>query len=150
MTDPSDPSRGSARAELARRQAELVAAMVAGGQLPAGFDKDMVEVARRALLRKRAGEVAGTWPALAASVGPQWIEAFARWADGRPGNGSLRDGWDFARELAAGGVAGASLPAAAEAELAEREAVWRYDGQSAPRRRRLALLRPVLRRFLPI
>ncbi len=43
----------------------------------------------------------------------------------RPTNGSLRDGWDLARSLA-------PLSGPAAAELAAREAAWRYDGQSAP------------------
>ena len=43
---------------LAERQAERVAALVAGGPTPSGFDRDDLDVARRALLRKRAGSAA--------------------------------------------------------------------------------------------
>jgi hypothetical protein len=50
---------------------------------------------------------------------------FVAWAERRPTNGSLRDGWDLARSLA-------PLDGPAAAELAAREAAWRYDGQSAP------------------
>jgi hypothetical protein len=89
-------------------------------------------VARIALLRKRAGEVARQWPALAAALGPEWSTGFGRWAARRPTRGSLRDGWDLARDLAARGA----LPPGAGAELAAREAAWRYDGTSDPRRRR--------------
>jgi YD repeat-containing protein len=122
---------------LGERQASLVAALVAGADIPAGFDGARVASTRRALLRKRAGEVAGAWPLLAAGVGPRWAETFAAWAAGRPPRGSLRDGWDLARELAAGpGLAG---PAAEE--LAAREVAWRYDGQGHPRRRRLPAAR---------
>ncbi|WP_234361514.1 hypothetical protein [Plantactinospora sp. BB1] len=122
---------------LADRQAALVAALVAGAPLPAGFDARLVGVARSALLHKRAGEVARHWPLLAAGHGRSWRAVFAAWAAGRPPAGSVRDGWDLARELAAG----KTLPAPAAGELAVREAGWRYDGRTAPRRRRLPALR---------
>ena len=48
--EPPDPAAG-----LAARQEELVAALVAGGPVPSGFDPGRLAVARRALLRKRAG-----------------------------------------------------------------------------------------------
>ena len=94
-----------------------------------------IEVARVALLRKRAGEVAKQWPMLAA--GPAWPRVFLQWAADRPTLGALRDGWDLARELAARG----ELPALAGEELATREATMSYDGTSAPRRRRGPALR---------
>jgi hypothetical protein len=112
---------------LAERQAALVATLVAGAPVPPGFDARLVGVARTALLRKRAGEVERHWPVLAASFRGEWKAKFAAWADGRPSNGSLRDGWDFARSR--------TLSGAAAAELAEREALWVYDGTSAPTRR---------------
>ena len=113
---------------LAERQAALVAALVSGGPVPAGFDERLVGIARAALLRKRAGEVARHWPMLAAAYGPAWPATFAAWAGGRPSNGSLRDGWDFARSRP-------DLAGPARDELREREAMWAYDGRSAPRRR---------------
>jgi hypothetical protein len=116
---------------LAHRQAELVAALVAGAPVPPGFDPALVGVAQRALLRKRAGEVARVWPMLAAAAGGRWPEEFAGWAVGRPPQGSLRDGWDLARAWSAAG----RLAGPAAAELAGREAAWHYDGRSAPRRR---------------
>jgi len=129
------------RAELQRRQAELLAALVCGGEPPAGFDPDRLRATASALLRKRAGEVAAQWPALAASYGPQWMTAFGAWASGRPPGGALRDGWDFARWTAGNGTAGnGELSTAAAAELAGREAGWRYDGVSTPVRRRLRTL----------
>ncbi|GAA2716882.1 hypothetical protein ACFY2R_11915 [Micromonospora olivasterospora] len=131
---------GSARpGDLAARQAELVAALVAGGPLPPGFDPGPVDAARRALLRKRAGDVARHWPLLAAGLGPDWPATFARWAAGRPTNGSLRDGWDLARDLRARG----ELPPLGAEELAVREAGARYAGSGAPRPRRLPALRRV-------
>jgi hypothetical protein len=116
---------------LARRQAELVAALVAGAPVPPGFDAARVGAAQRALLRKRAGEVARVWPMLAAAAGDGWHRDFAAWAAGRAPQGSLRDGWDLARTWSAAG----RLAGPAEAELAEREAAWRYDGRSTPHRR---------------
>lgn len=114
---------------LAERQAAVVAALVAGGELPAGFSDARVRATRAALLRKRSGEVAATWPVLAASLGDRWRASFAAWADGRPPAGSLRDGWDFARSL------GDALSPAAAGELAAREAAFHYDGESPPRAR---------------
>ena len=122
---------------LAERQAALVQALTAGQPVPAGFDGTRVEAARVALLRKRAGEVAARWPMLAAGVGPRWKAEFARWAATRPTRGSLRDGWDLARELLHRG----DLPAIAAGELAGREAALRYDGVSAPVPRRGPALR---------
>ncbi|MFI5837338.1 hypothetical protein ACIA5A_27050 [Micromonospora sp. NPDC051300] len=118
--------------DLAARQAELVAALVAGGPLPPGFAPAPVDAARRALLRKRAGDVARHWPLLAAGLGADWPGAFTAWADGRPTGGSLRDGWDLARALRAEGT----LPPLGAEELAVREAASRYDGRVAPRPRR--------------
>ncbi|MDP9792162.1 hypothetical protein J2S43_000674 [Catenuloplanes nepalensis] len=119
---------------LAAGQEALVAALTGGAPVPAGFDARLVGVARQALLRKRGGVVARHWPMLAAGHGAEWITVFAEWADGRPTNGSLRDGWDFAR---ARGVRGAG----AEEELARREAAWVYDGVHEPRPRRMPALR---------
>jgi hypothetical protein len=124
------------RPELAARQAALVAALVTGGEVPDGVDAGHLAVARSALMRKRAGEVAATWPLLAASVGHGFIANFAEWAATRPPYGSLRDGWDFARDLAAA----RRLAPFGQEELAAREVTWRYDGRTAPRRRRLPAL----------
>lgn len=96
-------------------------------------------MARRALLRKRAGEVAAAWPLLAASVGHGWTASFAAWAPRRPPQGSLRDGWDLARDLAAAG----QLAPLGQEELAAREVTWRYNGRTAPKRRRLPALHRV-------
>ncbi|GAA2578302.1 hypothetical protein SMC26_28555 [Actinomadura fulvescens] len=122
-------------AELAAAQEALVRAMTAGGPLPPGFDEGGVRAAARGILRKRAGEVARAWPALAASYGSEWPETFAEWAAERPTNGSMRDAWDFARAHKD------SLDRAAVLELALAESRFSYDGQSAPRPRRLAIRR---------
>ena len=132
-----DVQPGGRVRSLAERQAELVAALTSGAPVPEGFDGRLVGAARAALLRKRAGEVARQWPLLATAIGSRWMGEFTAWAAQRPTQGSLRDGWDLARDLAARD----SLPASAGEELAGREAAWRYDGVSAPRVRRAPALR---------
>ncbi|MCO8276356.1 hypothetical protein M1L60_37830 [Actinoplanes sp. TRM 88003] len=132
MTTPASDSSG-----LAARQAALVEALTAGRPVPEGIDGFRFEAARLALLRKRAGEVARQWPMLAAAFGDRWKREFSSWAAVRPTEGSLRDGWDLARDLTRRGA----LPPAAAAELAQREAAWHYDSTAAPRSRRGPALR---------
>jgi hypothetical protein len=122
---------------LAERQAALVAALVSDGAPPAGFDPVRVKATAVALLRKRAGEVGDRWPTLRAQWGPQWTHSFGEWARGRPPQGSLRDGWDFALAHRS------ALSAAAVADLAGVEATYVYDSVSAPRPRRLPAVRLV-------
>jgi hypothetical protein len=117
---------------LAARQAALVEALTSGSPVPHGFDAFRLEAARVALLRKRAGEVSRHWPMLAAGLGERWTRVFGEWAAARPTQGSMRDGWDFARHLVTEGA----LPAVAGGELALREATLRYDGTSTPKPRR--------------
>jgi hypothetical protein len=124
---------------LAERQRALVAALVAGAPVPDGVDPARFAAAERALRGKRAGEVAAAWPRLAGSLGERFAEEFAGWAAGRPPSGAVRDGWDFARDLAAAG----NLPAPARHELGLREVRARYDGRHAPRTRRLPAVRRV-------
>jgi hypothetical protein len=94
---------------LAERQAELVRCLVAGGPMPEEFDAGRLEATRKALLRKRSGEVSRAWPRLAASYGERWDEVFAQWAEGRPPRGSLVDGHDFALDHPPSGAAGVEL-----------------------------------------
>ncbi len=123
MTEPA--ARPCLAGGLAARQAALIAALVAGGELPAGFDGARVSAARRALLVKRAGEVAVVWPLLATSFGAEWPDRFVTWAHARAPLGPLRDGWDFARALADAD----ELPELAVTELTEREGAWRWLGR---------------------
>jgi hypothetical protein len=125
------------REGLARRQAALVAALVEGAAVPPGFDDRLVRSAATSLARKRAGEVAGSWPMLRVDFGPHWMDEFRRWCDGRAPHGALRDGWDLARSYQH------RLGPAARLELAAREVAWSYDGVSAPRRRRAPAMRRV-------
>jgi hypothetical protein len=131
--DPTDHAVG--RPDLAARQAALVAALVNDGPVPDGFDRHRVSVARKALLRKRAGLLARVWPVLASEC--QWPDQFIEWVDGHTPQGALRDGFDFARHLHSQGP----LTSAAAVELAEYEVLWHYDGHRPPRRRRLPALR---------
>lgn len=117
---------------LAARQAALVAALAAGAPPPPGFTPEPLAAARRALLRKRAGEVARNWPLLAAGLGPRWPEVFGRWAEGRPTAGAHRDGWDLARDLRAVG----ELPPLGAEELAVWQAGHRYPKPGRPPRPR--------------
>jgi hypothetical protein len=119
--------------DLRRAQEALVAALTGTGPIPDGFDPDRLAAAARALLRKRSGEVAKSWPLLRAFLGDTFGGEFAAWAEHRPTAGSWRDGWDFAADLQARGALGQP----ARRELAERRLTWSYDGVSAPRRRRL-------------
>lgn len=128
-------------APLAGGQSELVAALVAGGHPPPGFDPARLDATRRALLRKRAGEAAKQWPLLAASLGAGWASTFAEHHDGREPLGSLRDGWDLARVLRDRG----GLDAGAARELAGRERAMRYDGVHAARPRWAARITGLLR-----
>lgn len=121
---------------LAGRQALLVAALVAGGPPPEGFDRARLAAASAALRRKRAQEAARAWPMLAAAFGPRWPGAFAGWAAGRPPRGGWLDGFGFA----AGHRDKLNGPAAIE--LATAEARWRYFPDRPPRRR----LAPMARR----
>ncbi|MFJ6196523.1 hypothetical protein [Micromonospora sp. NPDC092111] len=133
MGAAADPGPSGPRDDLAARQAALVAALVAGAPTPPGFAPGPVDAARAALLRKRAGDVARHWPLLAAGLGDAWWGTFRDWAAHRPTAGSLRDGWDLARDLRDRDT----LPPLGAEELAVREATGRYDGRNPPRRRRL-------------
>src|SRR5262249_44037118 len=93
---PQSVDAVEARARLAVQQEGLVAALVAGGDVPDGFDAVRVAAAARALRRKRAGEVARAWPMVAAAYGSGWTATFASWAADCPPRGSWLDGYDFA------------------------------------------------------
>ena len=87
---------------LAAEQAALVRALVAGGPVPEGFDRDRVRATAAALARKRAREVARAWPVLAAD-GEAFTDRFVAYAAGRPppaAGGALAEGLGFARDLA--------------------------------------------------
>ncbi|EWC61685.1 hypothetical protein UO65_3043 [Actinokineospora spheciospongiae] len=86
----------SARERLAARQAELLAALLADGPAPAGFDAEALRVEADALLAKRRRVVALIDPEVAESCGEDFAPLFAEYARGNP----RRDG-SRAREDAA-------------------------------------------------
>ncbi|GAA3848500.1 hypothetical protein GCM10022243_13200 [Saccharothrix violaceirubra] len=91
------------RAELARRQAELLRALLADGDVPAGFDPDRVAVEARALLSKRRGIVAMLRPDLVDSLGERFRPLFDTYGRGRPrtdGSRMREDAAAFAEWLA--------------------------------------------------
>ncbi|MDT3445489.1 MULTISPECIES: hypothetical protein [unclassified Pseudofrankia] len=89
------PTVDEARARLTARQADLLTALVAGGQDPVGFDRGTLDATRQALLAKRRAGVARRWPVLASERG--FAELFDVWAAARPPAGSFDDGLAFAR-----------------------------------------------------
>ncbi|MHA3704863.1 hypothetical protein ACXR2U_22045 [Jatrophihabitans sp. YIM 134969] len=128
-----------ARAEIAARQAALVAALTTGGAPPPGVDSHRVDVAATALLHKRAGEVAWRWPGLLATTSDR--KRFEVWARNRPRVSSLVEGWDFAEHLERAGDL--TAPGAAELAAVRRRWARRADGSvrhravwAAPRARR--------------
>lgn len=91
----SDP-----RERLASRQADLVRALVAGGEAP-GFDARQVRLTARSLVNKRVRETARAWPAL----GEALLERFRAYAERTPPpgeGGPLADGRAFLRTLPPG------------------------------------------------
>ncbi|MFI6978158.1 hypothetical protein ACIBSV_06135 [Embleya sp. NPDC050154] len=82
----------SARERLARQQSELLAALVAGGPTPAGFDPDRVRAQARALAAKRRDSALRAVPELATALGPRWPGEFVTWAlvHPKPADGGTR------------------------------------------------------------
>jgi hypothetical protein len=79
-----------ARAGLAERQHALMAALVAGGPLPAGFDPGQVRAQAIGLAAKRRDTVARVVPELALLLGPAFGPAFLRYAQQHPQDGGYR------------------------------------------------------------
>jgi hypothetical protein len=98
-------SLSEARQRLSAEQAELVHALVGGGETPAGFDAERLRLAARSLINKRIRETALVWPALARCLGESYSERFALYAAKNPPpprGGPLADGRAFAATLPAG------------------------------------------------
>lgn len=83
---------------LGERQEALIRALVAGGELPEGFDKDEAAVVSAALLQ-RAGEVAHHLPVVRHTLGDRYLQLFTAWADGRPKSSSHADAQAFVAHL---------------------------------------------------
>lgn len=84
---------------LAARQEALVRALVAGGELPPGFDTEDAAVVSAALIRKRAGEVAHHLPVVRHTLGDRYLELFTAWATERPKTSSQADAQAFVAHL---------------------------------------------------
>ncbi|MCD0483081.1 hypothetical protein LO771_11870 [Streptacidiphilus sp. ASG 303] len=93
-----EPGTVLARTRLAHRQAELLAALVAGGPLPDGFDAAQVRVQAAGLAAKRRDTVAKVAPELPVLLGGGFAPAFRRYAEGSALSGGYRaDALAFAR-----------------------------------------------------
>lgn len=75
-----------------------MAALVAGGEVPEGFDAGRLRVQEAALISKRRGTVARLRPDLVALLGGGFVAEFDGYARGRPKpqGGSRADAADFA------------------------------------------------------
>ena len=119
-------------ASLAARQRQVLDAVTGTAAIPDGFAAFNVDVARRALLDKRARELHYAWPILAASLGEHLRPLFAEFAEHRPTCGMRNDGYAFATWLEARG----DLPLAGALELAEARLWWVWSDDDTPPQRR--------------
>jgi len=133
------------RARLARRQAELLSALLGQNSDLPGFDARQVRTASASLHSKRVRAIARAWPRLAAALGPDFGCEVGRHLDEHPSppeGGALSDGQAFARGLAAR----ACLPWEGRLELLAVELRWRFGEDGRRRQRRfgagLAVGRP--------
>ncbi|MET9000879.1 hypothetical protein [Amycolatopsis sp. NPDC004169] len=94
------------REELARRQAELLHALLAGGPPPEGFDAGRLRVEATVLRRKHGRVLAYQRPELAEALGERFGPLFAQFNRGRPKKAAERSGAyadEFMRWLIEGG-----------------------------------------------
>lgn len=90
------------REDLAARQAELLRALLAGGEPPAGFDVTRIHIEVRALRAKRRSIVADLRPDLPLSLGERFGALFDTYAAATPrpdGIGYRQDADNFATWL---------------------------------------------------
>ncbi|WP_026425914.1 hypothetical protein [Actinokineospora inagensis] len=85
------------RDELAAAQGDLLRALLAGGEPPAGFDPAAVRVEAAALLAKRRRIVSQLAPEVAGELGSDFTALFNDYAAGNP----RRDGTRFREDAAA-------------------------------------------------
>ncbi|MFF2012773.1 DUF692 domain-containing protein [Streptomyces sp. NPDC058195] len=130
------PTGEAARDRVAAAQHGLLAALVAQGPAPAGFDRDRLRVQSRALAAKRAGVVAKVAPELPGILGSGYRRAFLAYAGSRPMSaGYRRDALDFAESLL---LAGQPADAAARRRLTHW---WQDRAGARPPSRTTLLLR---------
>lgn len=127
----------AARADLARRQAELLAALVAGGPVPPGFDERQVRAQSVGLASKRRDTTAKVAPELARSLGPRYGPLFLAYARRHPQTGGYRaDARAFAEwVLGREGPATQGDPVPGELDTATRAAVELWLRGPVPRPR---------------
>jgi hypothetical protein len=101
VPDDEPRERDERRERLAHAQRELLAALVAGGPDPEGFDPERLGIQRASLIAKRRGLVARSAPDLVARLGGRFTGLFAEYAKGRPKppGGSRGDARAFAEWL---------------------------------------------------
>lgn len=85
------------RDRLAAAQAELLRALLADGDAPAGFDEERLRIERRALLNKRRGIVEALRPEVAAELGERFRPLFDAYARAHPKEVGTRFREDAAR-----------------------------------------------------
>jgi hypothetical protein len=91
------------RERLAEQQAELLRALLAGGEPPAGFDRDRLDVETTVLRDKRRRVTAYLRPDLFDALGARFAGLFTEYAVAQPKSVDLRareDADAFARWLA--------------------------------------------------
>lgn len=72
------------RDRLAEQQATLLKALLAGGEIPPGFDEDRVQAERIVLRNKRRWVTDFIRPDLRRELGPRFAELFDAYAETRP------------------------------------------------------------------
>jgi hypothetical protein len=97
------------REDLARRQADLLQALLAGGPLPPGFDAARLRVEANVLRRKHGRVLAYQRPELAETLGERFGPLFAQFTAGRPKKATERSG-AYADEFVTWLIAGGHLP----------------------------------------
>ncbi|GAA0947126.1 hypothetical protein [Pseudonocardia zijingensis] len=118
------PALTAARERLARRQASLLSALVAGAPAPEGFDRARLRVQARALAAKRADVIAKIAPDLPRILGSRFREHYLVYAAAHPLTGGYRqDALAFARHL---------LDAGAPADRRELRRWWRRRSGHRP------------------
>jgi hypothetical protein len=133
------------RAGLAAQQTALVSALLAGGEVPGGFDTQRVRATADALARKRERSVARAWPELARDLGERFHDLFAAYAVATPlpaHGGPLADGRLFAGWLARRG----ELPESSRLQVLAVDLRYTVSADGLARRRRPAFRVAVLDR----
>ncbi|MEV4057611.1 hypothetical protein AB0J55_40945 [Amycolatopsis sp. NPDC049688] len=97
------------RADLARRQAELLQALLANGPAPEGFDPSRLRVEAAVLQRKHGRVLAYQRPELAEALGERYGPLFAEFSAGRPKKAAERSG-AYADEFVTWLIEGGHLP----------------------------------------